>query len=817
MCAVLLAEGGPLQDAGPSAEVVERAEMLLEASHAGQVLLSDSAARLAGHSGLPAGAALRCLGAFRLNDLGPARSIHQLEHPSLAPAFPPLRTLDSCPNNLRTQPTPFIGRKEELAAVRDALISDSVQLLTLTGAAGTGKTRLALQAAAGLADRFEHGLFFVDLASLREPPQVVVAIAAALGFREAGGRDRSLLDSLADSLRNKRALLMLDNFEHLLPAAAQVADLLAGCPRLKVLATSREALRLRAERVVMVPPMRVPARGQSAAVAQRSEAVRLFAERAAAARSDFALSPENCAAVAEICIRLDGLPLAIELAAARVSSLPLRTLLENLRSRLTSLTEGPRDLPARQRTLKSELDWSHELLTEGERRILRRVAVFPGGCTLDAAEAVCLVTGENLDVLRGLTSLADKSLIGRMDAGGEPRFRMLETIREYALARLVESGEADPVGARRAAYFLEFAEQTESELYGPDQERWLVRIMDEWDNIRAVLEWFRDREARAEGLRLAGALGWFWFRRARYTDGLCWLELFRSAAMPSDPPGPRAKASYYLGWIKACAGRSFWGNPEGKDYFRESLELWREAGNQRGIALSQVWLGCEEGVESDESRALADESVAVARETGDPWAISFCLKIAYSNLRRPDRDPASRRAALEESVALARKSGDPFLLCQALNGMGNVYGWTGELEAAEPWYLESLRIAREIGDIWSILDAMNCLADGYLGLGRIRKAKVFFRDGLRAACDLGARGYLAWFIGGLYRIARQEGRPRRAARLGAASEAVLNPGSSCDPRFAGELGLDGETAQAEWTIGQSMTVEEVTEYALSEE
>jgi len=547
------------------------------------------------------------------------------------------------------------------------------------------------------------------------------------------------------------------------------------------------------------------------------EAVKLFSERAAAVQPTFQLGENNAEVVAEICRRLDGLPLAIELAVTHIGVLTPNILLAKLKSRMNLLKGGPRDLPARQQTLESEIDWSYDLLDAGQRRTFVQLSVFSDGCTLDAAETVCRMPGEDLDVFTNLSSLVEKSLIMLIEGNGESRFRMLETILEYARERLEESGDLDAVEERFAAYFLRFTEKAEPYLYGPEQLWWFDRIADEYGNIRAALAWLYDRRKLDDGLRFAGALGWFWFRRARFSEGQHWLEMFYDAAGEGISPGIRAKAAYYLGWLKLCVS-SVWGNPEGKRFFRESLRLWREAGNRRGVALSQVWLGWKEGdIEGEDGWTIADESVAIARETGDPWTTAWCLKVAYSHLRRQDKDLDSRRAALEEAITLARKTGDPFLLSQVLNGMGNVFSWIRELEAAEPWYCDSLRIAREIDDSWTVLDNIFYLADGNLELGRIRRAKELFAEGLRLSMGYGARGYLGWFIGGFYWVACREGRTKRAVRLAAFSESILNPDSQYDPSFAQKIGIDNEVAAAEWQIGQAMTPEKAVAYALMDE
>jgi predicted ATPase len=739
--------------------------------------------------------------------------MHMLVHPDLPQGSFQPAALDTYPNNLQIQPTPFIGRKNELAALQEILRSEDVRLLTLTGAGGVGKTRLALQAAAGLYRRFEHGVFFLDLATLRDPSHVIGFITATLDVPEFRTDKRSQVGMLTDYLGSKRVLLLLDNFEHLLSAALRVSELLANCSGLKVLVTSRESLHLRSEKVFQVPPMKLPSQKQRVEVVKRCEAIQLFNDRAAAILSTFKLNGKNIDTVAKICKRLDGLPLAIELAATRIRVLTPQTLLTKLKSRLNLLKEGPRDLPERQQTLRSEIDWSYELLTSKERCIFIRLAMFSGDYTLDAVEAVCRVDEEDLDVYSILSSLTEKSLLRHVEGSGESRLRMLETIHEYAREKLEESGERDVLEPRFIAYFSRLVELAEPELYGPNQRRWFDRVEQEYVNIRAALSFLYDRREYVNGLRLAGALGWFWFRKERRFEGQHWLELFRASVCETGPPELKAKAAYFLGWLKLCVRSAFWGNPEGKHFFEESLELWRKSGNQRGIALSQAWLVWKDEVKGIERQEFADESVAIARKIGDPWAIAWCLKAAYSHLRRQDKELDFKREALKEAINIAQKLGDPFLLSQTLKGMGNVFTWEGELELAEPWYRDSLRIAREIHDTWSILDNIKCLGDGYLGLGQIRKSKEMFTEGLQLS---GSSAYHGWFIEGFYSVAICEGRNKHALRLRAFSESIHNPDGKYDPQFSKKLGLDDNTAMAEWKIGQSMTLEQAVAYALTD-
>ncbi len=481
-----------------------RCARLSNAAHGGQVVLSSATAELV-REALPAGAGLRDLGEHWLKDLQRPEHVFQLVAPGLVADFPALRTVENVPNNLPVQLTPFIGREREVTAARGLLQHPETRLLTLTGPGGVGKTRLGLEIATGLLREFAHGTFFVDLAPVVSADLVIPSIAKTLGVQET--TSRSTLDSLKEYLRDRQVQLVLDNFEHVLAAATMVADLLSVCFRVKALVTTREALHLRGEHQFPVPPLALPDRNRAEPIEQsmRYGAIQLFVQRAQAAKPDFALSERNAYAVAEICHRLDGLPLAIELAAARVNVFSPQALLARLEHPLAVLTSGSRDLPARQQTLRRAIAWSYDLLTPDEQMLYRRLAVFVAGCTLPAAESVLggADSDSKLGVVDGLASLVDKSLVRQNERADQPRFRMLETIREDALERLIAAGEADQIQKAHADYYLAFAEQAEA---GPREAEWLDRLEAEQDNLHAALSWFTRGGPADHGLRLAAAL-----------------------------------------------------------------------------------------------------------------------------------------------------------------------------------------------------------------------------------------------------------------------------------------------------------------------
>jgi predicted ATPase/class 3 adenylate cyclase len=468
---------------------IHRAARICSAGHGGQVLLSQTTRDLL-EAQLPPDLEIRDLGQHRLKDLAPPQRLYQLLISGLEREFPPLETLDAKPTNLPVQATPLLGRERVTKDVAALLLRDGVRVVTLTGAGGTGKTRIGLQVAAEVVDEFPGGVFFVSLAPLLEPALLLPTIAHALGLGERGAQP--LERALAEHLRDKRLLLLLDNFEQLLAAAPVVSALLSMSPTLKVMATSRASLRISAEHEYPVPPLLLPDRERppEPRLLSQYEAVMLFVERAQSVRPDFELTRENSVAVAEICHRVDGLPLPIELAAARIKILPPQAILERLEQRLDLLTGGARDLPLRQQTLRGTIDWSYELLRPDEQKLFGRLAAFVGGRSLDAVAAVCTTEADDgAGLLDAVAALVDNNLLKRADESEESRFLMLETLHEYATERLEESGEAEAVRRRHAEHFLALAEQAETELGGLRQVEWLDRLDREHDNLRASLTW----------------------------------------------------------------------------------------------------------------------------------------------------------------------------------------------------------------------------------------------------------------------------------------------------------------------------------------
>ena len=701
---------------------LSRAARLLAAGHGGQILLSLAAHELTCDT-LPPEVALRDLGRHQLKDLARPEQIFQAIAPDLPADFPTLATLDRRPHNLPAQATPLVGREREIAQGLALLARPEVRLATLTGPGGVGKTRLALQLAAELVDVYPDGVWFVNLAPVTDPRLVASTIAQTLDVREARGTP--LLELLAARLRERELLLILDNFEQVIAAADVVAELLAAAPRIKILVTSRMTLRLYGEHEYAVPPLSLPDPKRLPTLERLSqyEAVRLFIERARAAKADFAITSTNAPAVAQICARLDGLPLAIELAAARIKLLTPEALLARLERRLGVLTGGARDLPARQQTLRNTIDWSYSLLDPAERRLFARLAVFVGGRTLEAIEAVCNPGGElGFDSLDGLASLLDKSLLLQEEGpGNQPRFVMLETLHEYAREKLEESGEAEEVRRRHAKYFLALAQRAEPELVGQDRVQWLARLVAEHENVRTAAETLA-QQAEVEALLLIGKALWrFWLARGYISENRRWLE----TALMWEYTGPvmlRARALAAAGQLALYQGDLL----PARRWHEESLALFRKLGDTRGVSMLLYDLS---GVavlqgDTDYAQQLGEESLALRRTLGHSSLIAHALS-GLADIARHRGEYARARELLEEALTLERDSSLYPLYDQLALAM--VILEAGDYEGAEPLLVASLRAWQTEGDYYNIAVAL-------AGLAGVAAAK---RHGERAAVILG--------------------------------------------------------------------------------
>lgn len=610
--------------------------------------------------------------------------------------------------NLPAPSTPLIGRSRERDLVGSQVRQTEVRLLTLTGAGGVGKTRLALAVAEDLIEAFDDGVYFVDLAPIVDPGLVPSAIAGALDVAES--TRWSLIECLIDYLRGRSVLLLLDNFEQVLAAAPLLAELMTACPRLKTLVTSRAALRLSGEHEFPVPPLELPdlTRLPDLESLSHYEAVTLFVQRARAARPDFQITNANAPAIAELCARLDGLPLPIELAAARIKLLSPQAMLARLGRRLSLLTGGGRDLPARQQTLRNTIDWSYNLLEPDECVLFARLAVFAGGCSLDAVETVCDIDEDlSLDMLDGLALLVDQSLLRQTEGPeGEPRFGMLETIREYATERLEVSSDAETVQRQHAQHYLALARQAVPELLGPRQGIWLDRLEREHDNLRAALTWSIEGEEAELGLRLAASLWRFWVLRGHFREGQEWLER-TLARWPAAPAQARADALNSAGNLAMARGDD--GRAEAR--YEEALSLrpllrdrLMVADYQHNLAIAVL-----NRRDFDRVETLLQESLETYRELGYEHGMALSLLI-WGVLSRNRGDPEGARSYYEECLALFRSLGDTSHIALVLNNMARLERDREEWQRAATFCAESLAIYRELGDTHGLATVLSNLA-----------------------------------------------------------------------------------------------------------
>ncbi|HYN64558.1 MAG TPA: adenylate/guanylate cyclase domain-containing protein, partial [Candidatus Limnocylindrales bacterium] len=678
---------------------VHRAARIANAGHGGQVLVSATTHALVEGS-LPDGLTLRELGEHRLKDLSRPERIWDLVIDGVSSDFPPLRTLDAVPNNLPTQLTTFLGRQRELAEA--AALLDGARLLTLTGPGGTGKTRLALQLAADATERFHDGVYFVPLGTIGEPDLVLPTIAQALGMPDPGG---GAFDRLADQLAGKELLLVLDNFEQVIDAASQIGELLTRLPDARVLATSRSPLRVYGEQEYPVPPLALPDPRHLPDLETLSQfaSVALFVERAMAVRPGFTVEPSNAAAIAEICVRLDGLPLAIELAAARVRVLSPPAILSRLGDRLSLLAGGSTNLPERQRTLRGAIAWSHELLEPGDRVAFARLSAFAGGWDLAAVESVALPdwpahAGPPPDPLDAVGSLLDKSLLRQaLSSTDEPRFQMLESIRAYAIERLNELEPGAETRRRHADYYLRLAEAQSGQVFGGDQRAALDTLEREHDNLRSAITFAIAQGDVGRAMRLLAATWRFWQMRGYLPEARDKAE--RILAMPGGPPEDRLKA------LDAAGGIAYWQGDvlPSRAWYQQEATLAAELGDEPGLAeamYNESFTYSLDPATADQQRGreLAQAALDRFRSLGDRHGEGKALwGVVNSYVFSDSRGPAA--ALVEESIAIARELDDRFQLGWALFTRGLIAMQVADHDLARASYEEAIKIFRETDDL----------------------------------------------------------------------------------------------------------------------
>jgi predicted ATPase/class 3 adenylate cyclase len=779
---------------------IHRAARVMAAGHGGQVLVSGPTRELLPDSAID-GISLADLGLHRLKDLREPEALYQLVLEGLPFEFPALKTLDNRPTNLPVQPTPFVGREQELEEAQALLALEDVRLLTLTGPGGTGKTRLALQLAAELVEQFKHGVYAVSLAPISDPDLVPSTIAQTLHLREQPGEP--IEETLSGYLEQKEMLVLLDNFEQVLPAAPSLAKLLRRAPKLKLLVTSRAPLHLSHEREYAVLPL------------PGADAVTLFVERAKSVKREFELTEANEQAVREICARLDGLPLALELAAARVRMLPPAALLERLEERLPLLTGGARDLDERQQTLRSTIEWSYELLSEQEQTLFARLSVFVSGCTLEAAEAVC---GADFDTLE---SLVEQNLVRqREDAQGEPRFSMLETIREYALARLDTSGEDEELRRAHADYFVALAEKAEPRLIGKDQLEWTRRLDAELDNLRSSLAWLVEHRDADSAIREVAALWWFWDLRGYVPAG---REATSAVLSIADAAAPelRARALARAGNLALCAGEL----DEALLLTEQAAAIARAIGSDRDSILACYTLAWIELLRGAPAKGVeyANQAATLARSVAARWELALALTV----LAWATSDLGNLKGAeemLRESLSLSQELEDDRGVSMSLGSLGTTAMLSGD-------YIRAIELSEEASTLLRRLDdprflantltvigiaslytaewdrAADALEEG-VGLSARGSDRSTAADQLRAAAALAARAGFAQRAGVTWGAAEEILRSMRA-EAGPATRAL-------DAWIAkAETALGSERFELARREGRALSFDDALEYAVA--
>ena len=756
----------PRNYTGPS---IHRCARLRAIGHGGQTLLSRSSYELMAGA-LPDGVSVRDLGAHRLRDLARPEQVYQLCHADLRDDFGPLRSLSALPNNLPVQLTSFVGREAEIMEVRE-LLSRS-RLLTLTGAGGCGKTRLALQVAAEVLDDHPDGVWWVDLAPTSDSALLASEVASALSIREFPSQP--VIETLTAQLDERRLLIVLDNCEHLLGACAELATtLLEACPGVVILATSRESMGVEGEQSWRVPSLQVPQAELARAALAEVEAIQLFCDRARQVRPNFRLVDANAKAVATICRRLDGIPLAIELAAARVRLLTPQEIAEAMRERFVLLTGGSRTAMPRQRTLEASVDWSHDLLSPAEQTLFRRISVFAGGCTLDGVEAVCAGGGlEVVEILDLLSGLVDKSLVQAEEQGVKTRYRLLETVRVYARQKLSDATEAALVRNQHLDYHLRLAEAAEPDLFGARLEQWLGPLTTELDNFRAALGWAIDAGRDDEALRLTAALWLFFEARGHWREGRGHLE----AALAGEGASglPRAKALVAVGHIGTF--ETDWAATRG--FAEEALAIGREVGDERTVGRALDLLG---------------------------WALISL-------------EPEAAMPVFEESIAITRPLGDAWFLADGLYGAGYLANVGGRLKAASPLLEDALAVSRAAGNLLGIRESLTWLGFNATAQCRFAEAEAMLDEALAQSRSLGDPVFEMVDLATLGFVKIRTGKWTAArAQIEESIALGVRMAHSATPLMQWQLGLleyaTGGLERAEVLMGEALPAAQASNYA----
>ena len=814
--------GEPVSETGGYVGLdVHRAARVCSAGHGGQILLSDAVRALAAPD-LPPGVSLRGLGTHRLKDLTEPEHLFQVVHLDLPGDFPPVKSLDALANNLPIQLTSFIGRAREIAEVKGLL--DTARLVTLTGSGGAGKTRLALQVAADVVDDYPDGVWLVEFAPIADPSLVPKTVASALNVPEQPGRD--MMETLVDALRPKTLLVLLDNCEHLVAACARLTDLLRACPDLRLLATSREALGVSGETTWRVPSLSLPDPQRLPPLDRFTEyeAVRLFIDRAAAIEPQFALTNSNAHAVAQVCHRLDGIPLALELAAARVKVLAVEQIAARLDDRFRLLTGGSRTALPRQQTLRAAMDWSYELLSEEERAVLRRLSVFAGGWTLEAAEGICPGGGVEASlVLDLLTQLVDKSLVVVERPEGQARYHLLETVRQYSRDRLMESDEGADVRTRHMNWYVAMGEDAYQDMLEPRSQRregTLKQLWTEHDNLRAALAWSLQKNTEV-GLVLAGALGRFWNASSQYSEGRTWLTtvLGRTKGVPSLARARALRFAALLAWVQGEYH-------EATVLSEEGLTLARQLQHREHTAGLLYVLGVANRDVGNHERAakLLEEGQGLYEELGDTQSTADIMR-HRARLAANQGDYPLASALLERALDLYRETKSKDGIAYTILQLGVVRRYQGDHAEAVDLLEKSLAIFRETEKAEGIVHALNGLARVLRQTGQHERALRLYAESLILSRRVGIKLAIQGCFYGMASVNALQGQPERAVRLFAAAEVLRSGISYALPapdrdEYAGTVSAIRATMSdvaftTAWAEGRAMTLEQAIGYALA--